>query len=159
MDSISLEYVELSRYIASRVSNPMLNRQATSISLGVAISKAIAVGSMAQGNITHQWDTVLVHTALELVGAFNEQIIVDTELAMETARAFWIMRCNALNADLDQVILPSGVGTFIEKVFGLNENANPKTIAFCNDNSAVVATITNRICTLLSNKFEVEPTA
>jgi hypothetical protein len=159
MEPISLQYVELARYISSRINAPQTNRQATSIALGVAISKAIAVGSMAQGNITHQWDTVLVHTADELMNSFNEQIPVDIELVRETARAFWIMRCNALNADLNQVILPNGVGTFIEKAFGLNENANPKTIAFCNDNSAVVATIINRICTLMSNAATEEPQA
>jgi hypothetical protein len=147
---INVRFTDFSTYVTSRIPGAVEQQKAISIALGVATARIIpALATGCAGESTH-YDSIAVYGAMTVVSSFNEQVLVDVPLALETTRAFWMMRQNAANCCPATLVLPQGNGTFIERAFGMNQHANPKTIEFCNKNPEVLATLVNRITALLT---------
>lgn len=153
--SIDLRFQDFMAYVNGKIPGVNEQQRAVSIALGVAVARVVTPLPPGAAGEVHHYDTAVYQMVGQIVSAFNENYIVNTDLACETARAFWLMRQSVLDNNPDSVILPNGNGTFIEKVFGLNVQANPKTIEFCNRNSTVLATLVNRISFLLKPEQSV----
>lgn len=147
---VNIKFADFQGYINGKVPGSTEQQRAIAIALGVATARMLPpmpVGN--EGSVFH-YDTNVVHAAGQIISAFNENILVDTGLAEETAKAFWLMRQSVIDCQNNSLITPQGNGSFIEKVFGMNHQANPKTISFLNRNNEIMAAIVNRISFLIA---------
>lgn len=146
---INIQYTELNAFLKEKILTTGDLKRATSIALGVAVSKLVPLPSSATDEITYQFDTVTVHTVFQYLSEFNENIVIDIDLAKETARAYWLMRYSAAHPDPNALSIPRGVGGFTEKIFNLSAFVNPKTLEYVNKYSEVMVVCVNRIQMLL----------
>jgi hypothetical protein len=147
---INIKFAEFLGYINGKIPGSTEQQRAVAIALGVATARMLPPLPVGNDGSTYHYDTVVVHAAGGIISAFNENVLVDTDLAEETAKAFWLMRQSVIDCHNTSIITPQGHGSFIEKVFGMNHQANPKTISFLNRNNEIMAAIVNRISFLIA---------
>lgn len=146
---ITTEYLSLITFLREKINNAADTKKATSLALGVAVSKLIPLPTSTMQDISYQFDTIVVHRVNQYLAEFNENVVVDVDLARETARSFWLIRYSMANPDLDMLIIPKGPNTFVEKLSNVTLFANPKSIEFLNQYSEAMVAIVNRIQMLI----------
>lgn len=146
---ITTEYLSLVTFLREKINNVADTKKATSLALGVAVSKLIPLPTSTMQDISYQFDTIVVHRVNQYLAEFNENVVVDVDLARETARSFWLIRYSMANPDLDMLIIPKGPNTFVEKLSNVTLFANPKSIEFLNQYSEAMVAIVNRIQMLI----------
>lgn len=146
----NFDLMDLVSYIRSRVKNASDIRKSSTLALGVAIGKTLAVSNTAMVNAVTYFDETLLGGVTQKVCEFNEGILVDVDEAIETARAIWFIRQFTVSPDTSSFVSPKGEQAFAEKFFGVPVYMKPETSAYLNKHSEVMITIINRITALLS---------
>lgn len=151
---IDVSYTQLQAAIRERVKNISDFKKATSIALGVAVSKLVPIPTGTVDEADYYWKSNSGFEADRYLSNFNENIVVDIDLARDTARGFWLLRCAAAFPLKEAVGIPRGNADFIAKLYGSDMYLNPETLKFLNENSEVMVAITNRIQLQLVAKEE-----
>jgi hypothetical protein len=146
---INTEYMSLISFLREKVKNPADLKKATSIAVGVAVSKFIGLPTSSMSDVSYHYDTLMVHTTHQYLCEFNENSVIDIDLAAQTARSFWLMRYSCANPDADMLTNPTGNLSFVEKIVNAGMFGNPDTLCFLNQHSEAMVTIVNRVQMLL----------
>lgn len=88
--------------------------------------------------------------AKRVVSALNEVSVLDTAMALDFARSFWLLRYEAVHKcpRMDQV-----PGDFFCSVFGVPKFFSPDTIAFANTHNQAIGTVYTHICNVIADNF------
>ncbi|BAW19223.1 hypothetical protein [Ralstonia phage RP31] len=88
--------------------------------------------------------------AKRVVSALNEVSVLDTALALDFARGFWLLRYEAVHKcpRMDQV-----PGDFFCSVFGVPKFFSPEMIEFANKNNQAIGTVYTHICNVIADNF------
>jgi len=142
---IKTEYLDLQSFLREKIKTTEDYKKATSIAVGVAVSKTLPLPNASMGEIVNHFDTVGRYLAKELIVEFNENIIVDIDLALETARSFWLIRYSAAYPDASMPVIPMGCYSFLEKLFNVCLFGNPETFKYVNQYSELMTVLVNRM--------------
>ncbi len=149
---MKLQYIDLQAFIKEKVQDVVLNKKATSIALGIAIARTIPLPSTAVQSAEEHY-TFQVRAAAEFeVSCFNENIVVDVDLVLETARLHWLIRYYSAYPDLGSPLMSTGDLCFLTKLSGAGRFVNNETNAFCEANTDLMIVLVNRINRVLAEK-------
>lgn len=141
----TLQCVELQRFLSEKIKDASLHKKAVSIALGIAISRMIPIpSSQAESAETHYLFQVK-STAAQFISAFNEGMVVDFDLTVETCRNYWLVRYANAFPDCSVPMFAAGEHGFLTKLAGAGRYINNDTHAFCEKNSELMVVLINRI--------------
>lgn len=146
---IKTEYLELQSFLREKIKTSEDYKKATSIAVGVSVSKLLPLPTATMEDIALHFDTVVRYLANELIIEFNENIIIDIDLALETARSFWLIRYSAAYPDAGMHSIPMGNYSFLEKLHNVCLYGNPATFAYVNQYSELMTVLVNRMMIVL----------
>ncbi len=141
----NLAYLNLTNFAQERLGDPSIVKKALSIALGIALSRSIQLPSSAVESAENYYiDSVAVQVG-HMAADFNEQTIVDLDLAVQTARAYWLIRYNtAFPAEVIQI--PSQEdGHFMSALVGVGHLINQSTYDFCKARPQAMISLINRV--------------
>jgi hypothetical protein len=145
-----LDCLSLQAFLRERVKDINVHKKATSIALGIALSRMLPIPSSAVDAAESHFLFNVKTTASEMMAHFNEAVVVDVELVNETVRAHWLIRYANAYPDASVPMMASGEYCFLTKLAGAGRYVNPDTQAFCQNHSQVVIVLANRITQILS---------
>ena len=147
---INLEYQNLINYVDERVKDKAIIKKLITVSLGIALSRHFQLPSSeveyAEGYYIENLQVPFVQKTAE----FNENVIVDIDLAVQTARAFWLQRYNCAYPAKTLPLPMDNTGHFMAAINGNGHLISPSTFDFCQANSKAVVAVVNRIRELIS---------
>lgn len=140
-----LVFIALQQLIKEKAPDIAVAKKATSIALGVAVSRLVPMPTAAVESAEEHFSTNVRAAVSAMVSAFNEEIVVDVDLAIETARGFWLIRYfNAYPQD-NLLVGANGEGCFLLKLSGGLRFLNADVGTFCDANTEMMITLMNRI--------------
>lgn len=85
-----------------------------------------------------------------VISALNEVTVVDTAMALEFARKFWLLRYEAVHKcpRMDQI-----PGNFFCSVFGVPKFFSPELIEFANQHNQAIGKVYTHICNVIADNF------
>ena len=128
---------------------PIQSRQrAAAIAVGYATACHIPLPTAEVADAEDYFRANAQSTVRTTVAFFNEGVVIDTNLAQEFARNFWLMRYEAVHRcpRMDQI-----PGDFFGSVFGVARFFAPETQAFCNENAKAINAIYQSACGLITD--------
>ena len=142
-------YISLTAFLKEKF--PALDeaKKASSIALGVAISRLLPIPTAEVGNAEEHWARSVQRAAELLVAEFNENLVVNLDLALETARGFWLVRYFSAFPCVDSALASSGEGEFLLKLTGGLRFLNADTCTYCATNQVGMIQLLNRITIVL----------
>lgn len=140
-----LVYLALQQLIKEKAPDNTVAKKAASIALGVAVSRLLPVPSSQVESAEEHYSANVIAGASDMVSTFNEEIVVDIDLALETARGFWLIRYFNAYPQQDYLVTAGGEACFLLKLSGSVRYLNADTGAFCDANSEMMITLVNRI--------------
>ena len=143
----TLKHQELLSFAKERVKEARNIKTVLSVALAIALSRKIQVPSSeieGDDGFSYYASNVSFAVMNEAV-QFNENLLVDLDLVEQTARAFWLIRY--FNAHPLKVVplLSGDENHFMNKLAGVGHLINPDTFALCQDESATVISLVNKI--------------
>lgn len=88
--------------------------------------------------------------AKRVISALNEVSVLDSAMALDFARKYWLLRYEAVHKCPRMDMIP---GDFFCSVFGVAKFFPPETIAFCNSQSQNIASVYVFVCNLIAEQF------
>lgn len=88
--------------------------------------------------------------AKRVISVLNEVSVIDTPMALDFARKFWLLRYEAIHKCPRMDALP---GDFFSSVFGVAKFFSPDTIAFVNAQASHIATVYTHTCNVIADNF------
>lgn len=89
-------------------------------------------------------DTVAVNAAHK-VAEFNEQCILDIDLALQTLRSYWLIRYYSAFPKNVLQIPSEDQGHFMSAVVGVGHLINQSTYDFCQERAQAMIALINRV--------------
>jgi hypothetical protein len=148
---INTAYIDLNNFFGERILDVVNRKKATSMAVGVAVAMLLPLPTAEVEDSVYQYNSFNVHLAVSYISEFNENIVIDIDLARDTARSFWLMRYSAVYPNLDVPFTPKGACTFSEKLFSTPLFVSPVVLEYLNKNSEVMVVLVNRIKILFKN--------
>jgi hypothetical protein len=149
---LDLKYVSLNSFSTTQIPNAMTRKKALSIALGIALSRFVPVPSTSVEDKEAHYSSFVKETVKQMTVNFNEGIVVDVDLVLETARSFWFVRYANVNPLKNAMVVPIANCDFLTAVSGAMSYLNLDTVQFCTVNSTSVILLINRINDLISEK-------
>ena len=141
----NLAYQDLISYAKQKVLDPTLIKKTLAIALGISVARSL---NLPSGEVDHaeSYYTNQMHmTAVNMITQFNENCLVDFDLARETVRAFWLQRYYNAHPAKTIPIPDDDEGHFMSSFVGVGHLINPQTFEFCQSNARVLIVLINRI--------------
>lgn len=85
-----------------------------------------------------------------VISTLNEVSVIDTAMALDFARKFWLLRYEAVHKCPRMDAIP---GDFFCSVFGVAKFFPPETIEFVNAQSQNIATVYMHTCNVIADNF------
>lgn len=141
----NLAIFQLAQYARELIKDPAVVKKAISIAVGIAFSRALPLPSSEVGYAeNHYNDTIAVSMSHKAVD-FNEECLIDIDLACQTARSFWLIRYyNAHPAKVLPIPSEEG-GHFMSSLTGVGHLINPATFDFCQEYDRRMIALVNRV--------------
>lgn len=141
----NLNYLDLQNFIRSKIPDAVVAKKATSIALGIVISRMLPLPSTESDSGESHYSFSVAASAAEMASAFNENILVDINLALETARSHWMIRYANTYPNLNVPLSSIGEHDFLIKLTGACRYINEDTHCFCDKYSELMIVMVNRV--------------
>lgn len=89
---MKLSYVQLNAYLKDRVKDSSQFMRIASIALGVSIGRSAPMPEGMEAPTRSFYAEHMQRQIENQIAAFNENIVVDVDLAADTARSIWLVR-------------------------------------------------------------------
>lgn len=148
----NLTYLDLQTFIRSKIPDAVVAKKATSIALGIVISRMLPIPSTESDSGESHYSFSVAASAAEIVSTFNENVLVDVNLVLDTARGHWMMRYANTYPNLNASLSSIGRHDFLMKLTGGARYINEDTHCFCEKYSELMVVIINRINRILKKQ-------
>lgn len=88
--------------------------------------------------------------AKRVISALNEVSVLDSALALDFARKYWLLRYEAVHKCPRMDMIP---GDFFSSVFGVAKFFSPETIAFCNAQAQHIGAVYVFTCNVIAEQY------
>ena len=148
----NIDYINFQAFLREKIKDISINKKATSIALGIAISRMLPIPSTSVDSADIHYSSTLVHTANLMISEFNENIVVDIALVVQSCRSYWMIRYTCAHPDIETPMISVGEFGFVSKINNVGRFINLDTYKFCDDNSELMVVLVNRITRILKSK-------
>jgi hypothetical protein len=148
----NLKYLPIQSFINEKIKDVTTCKKATSIALGIAISRMLPIPSTIVDSVDLHYATTLKYTASLMVNDFNENIVVDIDLVESTIRSYWMIRYTCAHPDVNLPMISVGEFGFISKINNVGRFIDIDTYKFCDTNSELMVCLVNRISNAMKDK-------
>lgn len=141
----NLKYLDLQTFIRTKIPDAVVAKKAASIALGIVISRQLPLPTTEAESAESHYSFSVSASAAEMASVFNENILIDINLALETARSHWLIRYANTYPNLDTPLISIGQHDFLVKLTGACRYINDDTHCFCEKYSELMIVLVNRI--------------
>jgi len=141
----NLQYQELINYTREKVLDPTAHKKTLAIALGICVARSLNIPTTEVDHAESFFVQQVGMSVMKTVGEFNENCLVDFDLARETARSFWLQRYYSTYPAKLIPIPDDDCGHFMSSFVGVGHLINPNTFDYCQKNSRVIISLINRI--------------
>lgn len=139
-------------YTLQSLQMPIQSRQrAAAIAIGYAAACHIPLPTSEVADAEDYFRANAMAAVRSTVSFFNEGVVIDTNLAQEFARNFWLLRYEAVHRCPRMDQLP---GDFFGSVFGVARFFAPETQVFCNEHAKAISAIYCTACDLITDTLQ-----
>ena len=89
--------------------------------------------------------------ARRVISLMNEAAVIDTAMALDFARKFWLLRYEAVHKCPRMDSIP---GNFFSSVFGVPKFFSPEMIQFADTHNDSIARVYTHICNVIEDTFK-----
>ncbi len=146
---MNLKYNELQSFLRERSGDPAQSCRAISVALGLVVGRQAAMPTSMPTSPNIFYGQQIAPVLERQICDFNEQIVVDLDVAMSTARAIWLIRAGLCHPTELLLQRPEAAGNFFCELSGAAHTLSPETAAFLEQNRDTLFTMANRISTVL----------
>lgn len=117
---IDTKYVKLATLLNEVIAMPSEQKKITAIAAAISYARCFPIPTGDVENVFIHFENFVRHTLESNLCEFNENILIDLNLAQNVARAFWLMRYHAAHPDKRVPIQTSPNLNFFDRFFGIN---------------------------------------
>lgn len=147
---LNINILELKQLVDSRTTDPTTSKQLLAIALGVCIARKSAMPKEEVNGVTSYYNDQVLIEHREGVYKFNESIVIDADLAMQTARSFWLVRYNSIYPDFSISLMTTTDYDFFCRATSVDLWFSPDQYKFANENKESLVLLVNAINKVLS---------
>lgn len=137
--------------VMQSLTNPVQERhRIAAIAIGYACACNSILPSSEVDNAETHYRISIEPFAKRVISVLNEVSVIDTAMALDFARKFWLLRYEAVHKCPRMDAIP---GNFFCSVFGVAKFFPPETVAFADANSSSIATVYTHICNVIAENF------
>lgn len=120
------------------------------IAIGYACACNSILPSSEVANAEEHYRLSIEPFAKRVISGMNEVSVIDTAMALDFARKFWLLRYEAVHKCPRMDMVP---GDFFCSVFGVPKFFSPETQEFVNKQSQNIGTVYTYICNVIAENF------
>lgn len=136
--------------VMQSLTNPVQERhRIAAIAIGYACACNSALPSSEVADAAAHYRVSVESFAKRTISVLNEVSVLDTAMALDLARKFWLLRYEAVHKCPRMDMIP---GDFFGSVFGVQKFFAPETVEFVNANATSIATVYTHICNVIADK-------
>lgn len=137
--------------VMQSLTNPVQERhRIAAVAIGYACACNSILPSSEVDNAETHYRNSVEPFAKRVISTLNEVSVLDTAMALDFARKFWLLRYEAIHKCPRMDMIP---GNFFCSVFGVAKFFSPETVEFCNAQSSGIATVYTHVCNLIAENF------
>lgn len=121
----------------------------TSMAAGLAVSRHLDIPTSEVESINMHFVSQVEDTMNQFLSTINEDVILDFEVAVKTARAAYMLRYWAAHPKSEGSVIMPGCGGFFDRMFGVSAYFDDSTCCYCQDNADAIIALTNRFLAVL----------
>jgi hypothetical protein len=154
---IDIQFSTLDAFIRSKLERAQDYEKVMGLCLGIAVARITAIPSSEVENIEQHWQQQVCYEAKKVICFFNEQLVVNVDAVMDTARQFYLARYSAAHppVQITPYFRDGEVGTFMEGYLGVSQHICADARSWLNKYPQAYTTICNRMVILLQEKLKV----
>ncbi len=147
-----IKYSALSDFLKLKVADPGIFSKTVSMALGVALARNAPMPTEAP-EFPRRFYSEQVQISVERAAAeFNENIVIDMDLAAQVARSYWLVRCGLCHPapfiDMPEAQTP---GDFVVGLSNAGFTLDANTYTFMNANREMLYVMVNRITAVMNS--------
>lgn len=133
------------------LTNPVQERhRIAAIAIGYACACNSILPSSEVENAEAHYRISVEPFAKRVISVLNEVSVLDTAMALDFARKFWLLRYEAVHKCPRMDAIP---GNFFCSVFGVAKFFPSETVEFANTHSFGIATVYTHVCNMIAENF------
>lgn len=137
--------------VMQNLRGPVQDRyRAAAVAIGYACACNSILPSSEVENAEEHYRVNVEQFAKRVISTMNEVSVIDTAMALDFARKFWLLRYEAVHKCPRMDMIP---GNFFSSVFGVAKFFSPETIQFVNEQSLNIASVYTHICNVIAENF------
>jgi hypothetical protein len=148
---LNTKAIAIQNTLANQVQEVNLRKELLSFALGVCVARATPLPSSPVDDLNTNYNSFTLSSIKERVFAFNEQIIVDTDSSIITAKEYWTIRYNSAYPKLDIPLMLSIGYDFYSVLVGVNTSVSEDTYKLVNENKMLVLDLINQINSMFND--------
>lgn len=146
----NVAYISLTSFAKEKFPAVEDCKKAASIALGLTVARLVALPAAPEVSAEEYWTKTASREADKCINEFNENFVVNVDLALETARGYWMIRYFSAFPCLEGPIGSNGEGEFLLKLSGGMRYVNNDTATFCQTNQMTMIQLMNRMAVVLA---------
>lgn len=152
---MKLQYVALNSFLREKVADAAVYSRSVSIALGVALGRSVPLPSEAPANASSYFSQNLQVSVERAAAEFNENIVIDFDLAASVARSVWLVRLGLVHPTA-MIELPNDdtPGDWLVALSGGGFTLSRDVYDFVNANRECVFVMANRIAATMAGGNE-----
>ena len=137
--------------IMQSLTNPVQERhRIAAVAIGYACACNSILPSSEVDNAENHYRINVEPFAKRVISVLNEVSVLDTAMALDFARKFWLLRYEAVHKCPRMDAIP---GNFFCSVFGVGKFFSPETVEFCNAQANGIAMVYTHVCNMIAENF------
>lgn len=149
----NVKYATLREFLKQKVADPALFTKSVSLAAAIAIARKAPLPSAAPESPTRCYLEQAQAQIERQVAEFNEEIVIDLELANETARAIWLMRCGLCYPKTFIEFPDDAVaGGWLAGLSNAGFSLGAATYEYLNANASALFVMANRITSVMNGE-------
>lgn len=148
-------YAELMQLARDRLPAHHIKR-ALSLAVGIVLSRKIPLPASEVDSLTDYYITSVANNIASMACGFNEKIVIDLDLACETARQFWMIRYHHAFPPAQIPFLSDDTGHFMGRIAGCGHMIPSPEFNFCQENANAMIQLVNRLQEIVDGPGIVE---
>lgn len=150
--ALDVDFMQLDTIIRQKCAAGTDYSKVISTCLGIAVSRILPIPTAEIDNPEMHWASDMRYMSDRLIGMFNEQLIVDFDLASSTARSWWMIRHRAAHPLFSFNSAPGE--DFANAYLCVTDYAAPEVLTMLNRHPQIYAGLVSRIGFLLKKKTD-----
>ena len=139
-----LSFIALNALVKEKFPDLDARKKAATITAAIVASRGVPLPASEVDSAEEHYSVAVASAISDMLSGFNEEIVIDLELAIQVARGFWLVRYFTAFPNVDGMLGSNGEGEFLMKLTGGMRYVSAEVMGFCQANDVAMIVLINR---------------